>query len=578
MTPQRIYRIAAMLSTLGLAGSSYAQGNNAPSDTLRRNLTVLTSEVVELDERMPQRLSFTMSRPPRLAPLEFAILPLPILSKGLDTPALSGLDSFQPMPPIRIPLGYITASLGLAYNAQLSAGLRPLNTSRRELDLHLAAHWSRYKHHHTPSLVQTLGQTAFRLGASYQERLAALHYKLMASYYTDSYPHYGVVSEPVAAGGNTQVWDINSVSPSVRSHLFRLGGELGSRLEAAQDWSYRIAPSLAIAGRGEAQDIELGLQAAMEYSLDPSRLALDADLAFWSCAPTAHDRFALGYANFAPSWRMRGQGENWSWTAQVGAKLSLGSRSRGGIGLSLAPYMAAGLSIADWIQLNLALDGGISGRPLSEVIDTAPYLRLTSPAALTHTPWHSKLDLELLPLSNLSIGLHGSFARHRNAEGIAAHIEGQALLRHKRYYEDTNHWSIGGSLKYRTKQYVEAQMRLTYHRWQTDAGERFLGGKPTLEAEARLSLTPNERSRFSLGYHFSGDYHYRLTSSHASEAASDLYMLGIVGRILGSATYQFTPKLSLLGYAHYTTTPNASPIVGFPLERFRASVGINLNF
>lgn len=577
MTPQSIYRLGLLL-TLELAVTApflYGQ-SKAPADTLRRNLTVLTSESIELGEDIPDRHSFVMSKPKPIISKQLVPSVLPQLSAGLKAPALVGLGSLQPTPPIRPALGYASASLGLAYSAQISAGIRPINTESRLLDLHLAAHWSRYKYYHTQSLPQVLAQSTLRLGISYKQKLNSLYYKLQSSYYTDHYPAFGIVTEPISDRGSI-LWDIGTPSPLVRSGLLRLSGEIGSRATDTEACHYRLTPSLAIGRRALTQDVELELDGRIGYELKSSHLALDANLAYWNCSPRDDQRHTLAYTNLAPSWSMEQETDRWSWRAKVGAKLSFGSRSVGHSALLISPNMSASIGFADWVQLSLNLDGGISGKQLSDVIDATPYLRLSSPKALTHTPWSSRLSLDLLPLTNLSIVLSGSYTRHRGAEGIAPTIVGQAVIGHHRYYENANHWSIGTIVRYRTSHWLEAEATATYHHWQTDRGRTYLGGKPTLDLGASLNLTPNERYRIGLAYHLSGDYRYPLLNSQDTWASKP-YTLGIVGRLTASASYLLTSKISLLGYAHYITTTEADRAIGFPEERFRAIVGVNWIF
>lgn len=556
---------------VGLSLSSYLRSHaQQRADTLRRNLTVLTSEIIELEERMPEKHSFIIDKPNPMTSLRLKPSPLLQISGGLEPPIFLGIDSLQPMPPLRPALGYASANIGLAYNAHISAGIRPINTESRQLDLHLAAVWSKYKYFHTPSLPQTIAHSALRLGAGYKQRLQTLNYKVQSSYYTDSYPSLGIENH-TATSSRTSNSSTNTLAPNIRSNLFRLSGEITSP-NKEQKWLYELRPKLAVASRGEAQDIELELGGQLTYLLEQSSLNISSELNFWNCNPIIQNRYTLSYLSLRPSWRMDREEDRWGWHTDLGAKVALGSREARKVGLMLSPYISAGLNYADWIKLSLNLDGGISGRRLSDVIDTAPWLRITSPEALTHTPWQSRLELELLPFSNLSIGLSGSFSRHRWAEGIATSLDGQAVLGHKRYYEDANHWTLGGTFRYRAKHYIEAQITATYQHWQTDSGESYLGGHPRLHFSTQLTFTPYEAFSLDLGYDLMGDYRYRIVEEHKP------YSLDAVGLLIATASYRLTSQLSLLGYAHYITTPQASRVIGFPTERLRATMGVNWIF
>lgn len=561
---------------LGLNLPMYGQSSSTPSDTLRRNLTVLTSEVVELGERMPEKSSIPMSTPPALSPHKYEPTTLPLLVDALSPTPLMGLDSLQPIPPRHIPLGYVTASLGLSYNAHLSAGIRPINKEDRQLDFHLASFWSKYKYYHSPTMEQQLGQSALRLGIQYSQRLSSLYYKAQSSFYTDSYPSQGLMYDATKLSSSPSIE--KHTSSNTRSYLFRLGGEFGST-KTDGSWQYLLIPQLAVARRGNAQDIELSLAGKLSYTLDDSHINLRSDLALWNCAPQSISRYTLSHINLTPSWEITRQEENWGWYADLGATIGFGSRRAKQLGgLMISPYIAAGVTLADWIKLHLDVDGGISGRPLSEVIDRHPYLRINSPEALRHTPLNTRLKFELLPLSNLSIGIYGGFARHSRAEGIAAITLGHTLIRHQRYYADANHWHIGGSLRYRTKQYLDLEISAKYDRWQEDNAASYLGGEPRLTLGTSVSLTPSERYHVSLGYHLIGDYRIPTENLATLFSYTSTHNLGLVGQLTASGTYQITPRLNLLGYAHYITTPNASRVIGFPTERFRANVGININF
>lgn len=598
------FRATYLALPLGLgimSHNAFAQ-KTVGADTLRRNLTVMTSEVVELGEKQPVDHIFVMTKPSRVTPTDLTPQPLPLFFSGLRAPVLMGLDSLAPVPITKPQLGYLSASVGLPTRVQISTGLRPVNTSSKQLDLHLAAHWGKYTYVHHRTLMQTLQEQALRLGIGYKQQAKASYYKLTGSFYTDKYTGQGLVyHERSWAEGLQTFWREQAKQRTgYSSSVLHIGGEMGSRPigTTSRRWEYVFKPEIGFAKRADAHDIYLDLVSQMRYSSgERSWLNLGADLSTWSCNPYKDgSNYRLSLVSLAPSWSKEWKRERMEWYAKLGAKIAWGSKERGRHQLLLAPDISLGVLVADWMRLELDIDGGIEGTSMTEIIFESPRFWVRSPESLTHTPFKYVFTCELLPLSNLSIQMRTTYARHHSISGIVVDgllpRFGQQLSSwsspevsylvpgHSWYYTDARHWSFGGAVRYRTKHWFDASLEAYYHHWLQDSGQNYVGGRPNFELKSNLSLKPTERYSFGLSYNVIGGYKHpiRFSLPDKLNVASVEHDFGLVAMLSATASYRLTSKFGLSAGAHYYTTQLVGASIGFPQERFAIKGAIDIRF
>lgn len=584
-----------------LSHNVYAQ-RTEPSDTLRRRLTVMTSETIKLGERQPSALRLDMTQRPALTPAKLEIGRLPILHDALQPSQLLGLDSLAPVPKSKPQLGYASVGIGLPTGLQISAGIRPINTERRSLDVHLSGKWSRYNHEISPRHTQSLQGQALRLGIGYRELMRSLQYKLYGSLYTDKYTAQGLVYTPISWGSPIQHWwEAQTKEPSLSSTLIRLGGELSS-LPQDLIWRYQIKPQLAFARRGADRDTYMDISGALGRSFGNSSVDINADVVAWHSAPTHRNSYLLGFFSIAPSWSKELRSDTFGWHVRLGAKIAVGSRDTVSNSFLLAPNISAGITLRDWLHTKIVLDGGINGRSLGDVILESPYLRVGSPIGLTHTPIRSSLSVDMLPLANLSVSLLARYERLLNAEGTGAEAlvpmtrpDFEAMLtrgrfeqgtrsylvnRHYRYHLNAHHWQLGGAVIYRAKHWLEAELSAYYHQWRTDNQENYLGGYPNLDLLAKVDFTPNELYRLSFGYRILGRYKYPVRISLQDEMYSTVIAedFGLTSQLMASASYRLTDRIGFFAGAHFYITPLQGKFIGYPEPRLFIKGGVNIKF
>lgn len=609
----KIFAIALGLGMLTLAPHTLRAQR---ADTLRRSLTVLTSEAIKLEPKQPTQLTLS---PPVPFKAKLVTLEPVALAHRADVLRPDPLASMAQLPRMLAKsdqLGYIDGAVGLKYNGRIALGLRPINSLEQQLDLFLSSRLTRYAFANDiyAGKIRELG---IALGGSYRQAMGASSLGIDASYRYDRGNYYGLYT---SAG----VADRLALSPETASSLtdtplianrVNVGVRVTSTEPLDNGWEYAVAPRLKVTIAKGANVAMIGKQySEISPSVDLTLfkaigtdgmavgidLGAEAHIHSDAGAEYTGGVFSSSYTSYtnksilsiAPYWRISGGSrDHLLYGLVIGARGYL-YRQLQSSGMHLAPNVSGYMHWGNAWQLQLDVVGNVRANSLEQMLGEMPYLHIGPDTRITRIPISVRLGLSGRIAPNLTLELSGQYQRLRDALSYVALAHAtdyptplstplspapstaHYALGFAPAHADGTIFSIGSALSYRQDGLWSMRVGADYH-----SHSASLTGRPSIVLSAVWQCHPTDTWDLSLGYEMQAGIKYGLltyeTSAPASAPTQTLKPLNV---LKGTATYRLGDRWSITGQGQFVLSSSSQLYLGYQPQRVAFSLGASYRF
>lgn len=586
------------------------------ADTLRRELTVHTDELVQLSERTALPLNLSVSP---LEKSQTSTNPLTTtlpLGKGSSLAPLSGLSplvgSFRPSPY----RGYIHLAGGLDLHGIMRAGYRPIATDEEQLDIYGAGLYSRFTPYKDRFEAEDSKERLISLGTKYQRALANGLLAVGIDLKHHSYNYYGAaIDDPHYAASpplNRELQKLlmqdkqsnNSLSAAISLTSLEDGhSPFNYTLSAKLHYTHSAQPELLAEPRASISEIYPELEARAAWSLSGSHAIggkLKASTLLYG--RSLSERLKLLYPDsnnktifdLTPYW----QAKDLSWgdvNAEITAGLGLTNHTQlEGNSVFVWPYLNLLMSMHGVGTLRAELDGGADANPLSSIAEQMPYRTRGIIPEITRNRLRGRLSLtgELTPAMRME--LYVGYARREQELnwGVQHHsiltpyrattpplyqvglspLEGLgiAAIEYAPYYTDTHQTTLGANFIYSYSNLWRTKIDLAFHKYNTSSSG-IVSGRPTFVLDATYEYTPSKRFSLLAGYEISAGRSYLNLNNQTPLELDTLHLLK------ASVTYTISPRVSIQGSAFWMPNRESSLYYGYRMRQTTLSLGVNVN-
>lgn len=607
----KIYIYTSLL-VLGLQGVSAealrAQNSKSIADTLRRSLSVMTTERSTFATRQPLVLE-PIHPQARYAQVGGASAPHVVEHLEGLLPRVEALETVTPLPELfakRENKGYVSADFGLRYNARLLAGFRAINRGDELLDLSLSGLWSRYEHGYDAMNIP-VKEWGLSVGSHWAKSLTGSNLELSVSARHGSHNLYGTPLLHSSLGlareaGQSLLYAIGNQSLS--HTLVKADFALRSSQSNTGSWRYRFNPTLIYANKGDLSE----LSARAELNLGRELLAghlvgvkFIPHLLRYSTKDETANKGSMSIS-VSPYWETATQGYNLAWTLRAGVGVSALSRfydvrnasSEESDKLWAIYPMIRGrvYSIEHRWDVEASLSGGERSNAFSTLLETSPQLVISSLAPAGLVRFASELKGSFSPLANLRLGLHAGYEVVDGHSDPLVRVGYNQALPQSSYFTygyrgiETKHISVGGSMAYEAQSLFRITTHLTYHSWFSDQVNE-VGGVPKLVAGIDLGLRPLSALKLNLGYELQHGIKYMaevytaegsILSNLMINQRQVLVNLPAMHYLRASATYMLAERWDLLASGSVNLNASGVRHLGYPLQNVAVSLGASYRF
>ncbi|GAD06944.1 hypothetical protein HQ45_01290 [Porphyromonas crevioricanis] len=573
------------------------------SDTLRRELTVVTDKVISVpvEKGLPVSVSTKAPqvRPFSATPLKFQMHYAPSLPANIDGHVSPIAERFIHSPH----RGYLELGAGTLYRFRADAGYRILNTEKDELYFDL---------HHRSALedvtdadkaVKTKDRNSLTdVSGLYTHRFEKTSLSVTADYRHRYYNYYGV-------------WpDLNQIVPSTKNfrydskdhaveHGVRVKAGLSSQANDTDNWAYSLRLMYGYHTRfaqfsGQNYDLvehypkaELGISRRVVGDLS---FHVDADAGVVYLSPKKrldlHARpnvkrserglyFAGGkhYLNLDTSVG----------TTEIRIRGGFGASINGGVSpkIFLYPLLDASISFADAYRIYAESEGGLLHNNLRQISGENPYLLPEYVIDPSRVRYKARLGAGAAITQRLNLGLYADLAkidhyylfRPADMQDNGSALINQAFRKHvgfTPYYDNVSMWGFGGHLSYSIRGIWGISAKAQYSRWNRSSKKDIVDGKPSVEATISMYYQPLKPFKLSFDYTFVGGIEYnqpqegglkdsRLPNIQLMNARLDYYLNNRI------ALYAIGRNIFFTHYSHH---------YGYPAPGAGVMAGANINF
>lgn len=271
-----------------------------------------------------------------------------------------------------------------------------------------------------------------------------------------------------------------------------------------------------------------------------------------------------------------------SWNLKLGANVMMvtGDEKK----YMASPNIAADVEVADKTSLYLNAGGKLYSNSMYETSRVNRYVYPTEELA----PSRNWLDAILGVKSGIAPGLwFDVFAGYKITSDDVLFVPSSTYDRdHFGNFSmpvrgvDTKQFFVGANLKYSYLQYFDISLKGVYNNWKAKYGEanedlknkdlEHAWGKPEMEITAGLAVHPIKNLSFALDYYLATGRYTELQD--ASYKMNNINELNLTGTYALNKTFGFYVKLNNILCQKYEV------YYGYPLQRFGAMAGVNINF
>lgn len=534
------------------------------ADTLRRELTVMTEETLELSTRAPRDLSFHVQAP-SVQPTRYTYLdtPIPFALRPSLAPlsALGDLKSGWVRPEQR---GYAFIAGGLAFGGKAGAGLKILSTEHDHWDI-----FGRYQMLSTKAASQfpqenKLKTDSWLLGSTYRHRFdaATLDLRLQGGQTMGNY--YGRSLMPPLAGGTASSIEL---APELRrraSH-FLISGNYQAEEDFSEAWLYQFGAKVdytqsryfTVPGdtRQKISEFLPELSADLSHRLS-SGVRLGAE-GIWSLGSlTAASAIHYGFPqdrtsstrmllSASPYLFLDDVSGDLAWRTKGGLRLLLGNDHEKSH-LVLFPRIDARLRWGQNFYIGLKTDARLERNTLHSLVDAMPYIAPDAFSGRYDRIYEGKLMIGATVAKRLAIEAFLGYEDHRGATAYRPQVEAlpsdaltQAAylspLSFIPYYYDYKAQRLGLEAIYRHRGIFSATLRGIFSNYQTNIALKPL---PTFTLEGLVELQPLPELTLRAGYDFR-------SAIDTYDLEANVQRLHSLHRLHADAVYHLSKKLHL---------------------------------
>lgn len=559
------------------------------TDTLRRELRVLTNETIELGEKMPLSLSHQapkigIVKPIKLSPAQIKLPSMDtrdILSQGLPTPLPFYNRSGQ--------RGFISLAGGLRYNGRVTAGGRIIDHEYSKLDASVSGLLADYEINNQ-HLARKGKEQELQAQVRYDGELnsgAKLGITGLLRHQKRNYHGYLEGLSP------SSLIRIESHAPGSKP-LRLTGGHVEVTLsdETSSGLAYSISPKLnytsangisSFETESKNAELNIGITGGISYALTSSSkvgLSLGAETYINSkngeiFVPTEDIR---GYSNTSlitlrPNWDYRLVRNNLIWQNSLGLTLSAYSEYGASKGL-ISPQLKSQLAFSDKLSLSLLATGGARINSMSSMLRDMPYLQIGLAPHATRTPIDASLRVAGLVVPNVELSAFTRYAKFRNEVNYVATVT-STLANHSEIAFaprdiDGSLMTIGAGAKTRLANVLTLQGEFRVNKWSTGMYLR-----PSFELDVELTYRPLQELEFILGYEMKQGMKNGLSLDARSYRETDLSSLSTLRLI---ASYKLNKSWSFNFTGHVMTSAETTMYYAYTPQRLSAMIGATYKF
>lgn len=595
------YTTALALMLLGL-GSHTLEAQKA--DTLRRSLTVLTSEAIELSEVRPQTFAMPSLPIRKAQAMNTDPSALGHRSDLLRPNPLATLASLPHLLPSTSKLGYVDASLGLKYNGSLSIGVRPIQRHGEQLDL---AASGRLTHHSiTPrELGVDIRELALGVGGRYERKSATHQLSIGAQYDYDKHNYYGLypVEGYSSSISNSLVEEIDKlVGSNLITNQVRLFVDTRSLVAGRGGWQYHLTPELVYTQAqgmqvyaspdyrtGElAPSITLGLSRLLGEAMQAG-VDIKGRMLFYSnddAIDKAVMSMTTGFDNrtfihLSPYWAVSSS-ETDELRYQLRLGVALDSYRKGDKSKwQIAPEVEGSLSWAEW-SLRGKVYGDVLANSLGEMLREMPYMQVGLQAMPTARPLVVDLQLRGSISPQVALELSAGYQKLRDAlnyiplaheadaiysTSLTSRVFGVSFV--PEYVTSASILTAGGALTYRH----DGLWGLTLKGMYQHLSEELLS-RPSLTLGVSWQWIASDRWDASIGYDLTSGIKY----ARVAEQSRQIETLRPMQVVSARGAYRISPLLSLRADAQYQIGSEGRLYPFYQPQDFVFNLGATLTF
>lgn len=571
--------------------SAAAQSSHTPDkkrvDTLRRELTIVNDQTVEMERADPLPTVYRKQEP-QLKPFKpeynrrtFGFTPAATASGTNNLPPLSkSHDTNCP--------GYLNIGVGHTFNQRLDVGYHLLNTEEQQLNLFISY----------LGMKSAFETEAYAGDRKERQMVAGIHYGQEGTLslstglnYTNRYfNHYGrgqlllINLLPPNTSGNNPIMDNSThdmhayfgaktdfIDAKLDYRFFRSIPYMGDDpmhplTEHTPEFSVAMKQSLS-------EDLVLGVAGrvgGMFYSRDNEPT---------QTGPTTFTDKHIYYAEGAPTLTLAGGEKNFNWRIQAGAGVSaqFGTQSR----LFFWPKLDAAFNFASSWRLYAEVFGGIRQNGLADVMhEEMPYLMPNSIVLPTRNAITSRLGIAGSIANAVRLELYGNYSLLKGAAfytpTLPAYNPSEVYQYNVSYlplYADGSNWRAGAKAEYSYRDMLRFFLDASYGDWTLEKGI-IPAMQPKLILKGEVAIRPISPLDIRLGYtQLNGRSRYEIGSNGLVAATIKNAHL-----LTAHVSYNLKPNFGLYLKLDNVLTETSEVIGFYPVQPFHCFIGFNWTF
>ncbi len=558
------------------------------TDTLHRQLQVLTSQEEQIDQYTPLSLTFSSPSPIqakqiKLTPSDLRNYPTSIVLDPIKS--INPLLSYYDLEKQR---GYAEFGIGLKYNAYLSAGLRALEESNKSLDFHLDGRYTSFDVNNL-NILRKAKEQALKLYSRYQTLFAnGVNLDLKAQIAHEKHNYYGI-----------EVWDKSVAAPLNLNWLTQNQAKaelIISKQDQRELIGYTFKPRISytsvkgisdLSSNYKANELNLGISGLFIYNFaSNNKISLELDgqsYIYRSDALDNQEKYPYGNnsrIDIKPYWGYRSLNDI-DWGIDLGLTTHFYTQ-RGNQKLYLSPYIAAHIKPTEEWRIHLKAQGVMRNNSLSEMLTEMPYLGLGHDVTASYSPIDIQLKVDGLVSPEWQIELFSGFTYHKS--GVNYEANTQERLGQEKYspivFRPTNAYgrvfTFGAKTAYHFASDFTIRAKVAYNHWSKSKQDKklHLYGRPKLELLTELDYRPLQALNFVAGY----ELKHGIEQGVRNDQDVSLHSLPALSLLRLSANYQIAKSWTIGAMGHILLSGENPLYYGYNSQRFSTTFTLSYKF
>lgn len=575
----------ALLSAVTLPaayGQKVHQGERP--DTLRRELTIVNDQTVEMDRTDPMPTTYR-DLVPRLKPFRPEYN-----KKTLESRVKSSASSLNDLPRDLMQekqgpgLGYVSVGLGHTLNQEIDAGIRLIHTDVDLLGLFLSYHGIKSSFD-TGNYEGDYKNRQLLAGLRFERNMNPVSLSVGVDYTNSFFNHYGRMNNGIPAPSDTP-----SIMDNTTHNFHAFFGAESESLKTKIDYRFFHSapylendPMVSLTEHTPELSAMLGTNLSDSFDLDVNfkmggLLYAHQSESMQTGLNMSTDK-NLYYIEGSPTITIQSDREAKDgpfWFVKMGAGISAhyGSDSR----LFFWPKLDASVSFAPTWSLYTNVFGGIIRNGLSDVMEgEMPYLMPNTIVLPTRNAFSANLGLKGSIAEMIRLDFYGRFAKLKGVPFYSAALpQYEDLSEQYRYnvcflpsYADGSRWRAGAKVEYSYRDIVRLFVDASYGKWSLD-GNVTETMQPDFILKTELSVHPITPLNIRIGY--------MQLNGRLRDSSAGVLEIPNVHLLNAYVSYNFRQNLSAYAKLENVLTETTELVAYYPMKPFHCFVGFNWNF